>query len=162
MATSGQDGASGAGAHAQAEAVGLGPTTVVRLEGALAQEALRLLHSHTGICAEGGAGYTVGTGRCSTGCIEAMIGRNRRPAGHEQHCVGYTGMRKRPSTQASSKIRESAGHGQTSVVFGGVCHRIRPKPPMVDQRGHPCQATRRATQIFLSRNDKILTPSGLL
>ncbi len=41
MATRGQDGATGAGAHAEAEAMGLGPPTVVRLEGALAHEVLR-------------------------------------------------------------------------------------------------------------------------
>src|SRR5450759_3178603 len=40
-ATSSKDGAAGASAHAQAEAVGLGPSTVVRLEGALAHEILR-------------------------------------------------------------------------------------------------------------------------
>jgi len=37
----GEDGASGPSAHAQAEAMGLGPATVVRLEGALAHEGLR-------------------------------------------------------------------------------------------------------------------------
>ena len=42
--TGGEDGAAGAGAHAQAEAMGLVPTTVVRLERALAQ----LIHSTQG------------------------------------------------------------------------------------------------------------------
>src|SRR5918998_4515486 len=37
-ATAGDDRPAGAGAHAQPEAVGLGPATVVRLEGALAHE----------------------------------------------------------------------------------------------------------------------------
>ena len=41
MTTGGQDGATGAGAHPEAEAMGLGPAAVVRLEGALAQEVLR-------------------------------------------------------------------------------------------------------------------------
>ena len=59
MATSSQDGAPGAGTHAQAEAMGLGPATVVRLERALAHEVSPLLHSHTWICAEGGAGYKI-------------------------------------------------------------------------------------------------------
>ena len=41
MATRGQDGATGAGTHPQAEAMGLGPATVVRLKGALAHKVLR-------------------------------------------------------------------------------------------------------------------------
>jgi len=41
-ATAGKDGAAGAGTHAEPEAVGLGPTTVVRLERALAHEVLPL------------------------------------------------------------------------------------------------------------------------
>jgi len=60
MATRCQDGAAGAGAHAQAEPMGLGATTVVRLEGALAHEVSPLLHSRTWVCAEGGAGYRMG------------------------------------------------------------------------------------------------------
>ena len=44
--TGGQDRATGAGAHAQAETVGLVPTTVVRLERALAQR----IHSTQGAC----------------------------------------------------------------------------------------------------------------
>jgi hypothetical protein len=65
VATSSQNGAPGAGAHAQAEAVGLGPTAVVRLERALAHEVSPLLHSHPWICAEGDAGYKIG--RCRHG-----------------------------------------------------------------------------------------------
>jgi len=42
--------------------VGLGPSTVVRLEGALAHEVLRYCTAIRGICAEGGAGYWVGRG----------------------------------------------------------------------------------------------------
>ena len=41
MATGSKDGAAGARAHPQAEAMSFGPATVVRLEGALAHEVLR-------------------------------------------------------------------------------------------------------------------------
>jgi hypothetical protein len=41
MTAGGQDGAAGAGTHPQAEAMSLGPATVVRLESALAHEVLR-------------------------------------------------------------------------------------------------------------------------
>ena len=131
MATSSQDGAPGAGPHAQTEAVGLGPAAVVRLERALAHEVSPLLHSHAWICAEGGAGYKVG--RCRRG------DKNRTAAG----------MREWPSTQASSKVRESTGHGQTRQVWRDRGHHAQRKPPMVNQRRWPCQATRRATQFFL-------------
>jgi hypothetical protein len=59
------------------------------------------------------------------------------------------GMREWPSTQASSKVRESTGHGQTHQVRRGCGHHAQRKPPMVNQHRWPCQATRRATQFFL-------------
>ncbi len=128
MATSSQDGAAGAGPHAQAEAVGLGPASVVRLERALTHEVSPLLHSHAWICAEGGAGYKVG--RCRHGHT------NRTAAG----------MRERPSTQASSKVRESTGHGQTRQARRSRRLHAQRKPPMVNQHRWPWQARRRATQ----------------
>jgi len=98
LATRSQDGAPGAGTHAQAEAVRLGPATVVRLERALAHEVSPLLHSHACICAEGGAGY------------------KGRTVPQQADRTAATGMRKWPSTQASSKVRELTGHGQTRVA----------------------------------------------
>jgi len=116
--------------------MGLGPATVVRLERALAHEVSPLLHSHTWVCAEGGAGYKVG--RCRRR-------QTHRPA---------TGMREWPSTQASSKVRESTGHGQTRQALLGSGQHAQRKPPMVNQRRWPCQATLRATQIFLKNSTK--------
>ena len=62
------------------------------------------------------------------------------------------GMREWPSTQASSKVRESTGHGQTHQVWRGHGHHAQRKPPMVNQHRWPCQATRRATRFFLKRS----------
>src|SRR3954462_14000395 len=53
--TAGEDGAAGAGAHPQPEAVGLGPAAVVRLERALAHGVL-LLHDIGGAHPPGGGG----------------------------------------------------------------------------------------------------------
>jgi len=97
----------------------------------------------------------MGQVRCSTSRNESMIGRNRQARGHEEHCRGDTGRRKRPSTQASFKVRESKGQGQTGVVrfffseFAN-CPHIGRKRPMLDRRGQPCQATRRVRHAFLA------------
>ena len=56
MTTRGQDGATSAGAHAQAEAMGLRPTTVVGLKGALAHEILRYCTAIRRSALKGGAG----------------------------------------------------------------------------------------------------------
>ena len=77
-----------------------------------------LLHSHPGICAEGGAGYRVGRVNSFEGQRIPGFRNADRPqseaCGH-LHCVADTGMRKQPSTQASSTVREPAGHGQTHL-----------------------------------------------
>jgi hypothetical protein len=97
MTTRGQDGAAGAGAHAQAEAVGLGPTTVVRLEGALTHKVLRYC------TAIRRSALKVVRGQGGTGPLfDEMVREVDRPQsearGHERHRGGYTGMRKRPSS----------------------------------------------------------------
>lgn len=133
MATSSQDGAPGAGTHAQAEAMGLGPATIVRLERALAHEVSPLLHSHAWICAEGGAGYKIK--RCRHGDADNTA----------------AGIRKRPSTQASS---HGTGVGRARSNSSGRLserHRTCGKPPMVNQCDRPCQATRRGTRIYFLR-----------
>jgi hypothetical protein len=83
--------------------MGLGPATVVRLERALAHEVSPLLHSHTWICAEGGAGYKIE--RCR----------------HGHAGKAAVGIQKRPSTQASS-------HG-TGVGRAGSNSSASSEPP---------------------------------
>src|ERR671929_942788 len=60
-AAAGDDGAARTGAHPQPEAVGLGPTTVVRLERALAHEGL-LLTDDVGAASPGRARHAWGAG----------------------------------------------------------------------------------------------------
>ena len=115
MTTCGQDGATGAGTHPQAEAMGLGPATVVRLEGALGHEVLRYC------TAMRRSALKVVRGKNGAGPLfdesERVDDRPQSKArGHEQQCESSTGRRKRPSTQASFKVRESKGQGQTGVV----------------------------------------------
>jgi hypothetical protein len=69
--------------------VGLGPTAVVRLEGALAHEDLRCC-----------TGTSPGLVCLDENAVTVAVGRNRKPA------PGATGMRKRPSTQAGTTVRE--------------------------------------------------------
>jgi len=132
VATSSQDGAAGAGTHAQTEAVGLGPATVVRLERALAHEVSPLLHSHAWICAEGGAGYKVG--RC----------RHGQTTGLPQACESGRQHRPRP------RYVNRQGTVKLIRLVETVGQHTQRKPPMVNQHRWPCQATRRATQIFLN------------
>jgi len=123
--------------------VGLGPSTVVRLEGALAHEVLRYCTAIRGSVLKvvRGTGWdesTDATGQLIRGAksptaYETLIGHNRKPAATKSW-VGYTGMRKQPSTQAPFKVREPVGHGQTRVVCPRLDHPIQRKPPMVVRR----------------------------
>jgi len=123
--------------------VGLGPSTVVRLEGALTHEVLRYCTAIRGSVLKvvRGTGWdesTDATGQLIRGAksptaFETLIGHNRKPAATKSW-VGYTGMRKQPSTQAPSKVREPVGHGQTRVVCPTLGHPIQRKPPMVVRR----------------------------
>jgi hypothetical protein len=143
LATSSQDGAPGAGTHAQAEAMGLGPAAVVRLERALAHEVSPLLHSHTWICAEGGAG---------TRSNDAVTGMQaNRPQAYK------SGRQHRPRPT----VREWAGQGQTRQPGRSRRHQTRRKRPMVNPCGRPSQATRRGTRIFLRIDDEFSDPSRL-
>jgi hypothetical protein len=83
--------------------VGLGPATVVRLEGALA-------HGNLHCCAD----EVPELMWLDESAGPAVTGRNRKPAPEG------TGMRKRPSAQAPTTVREQAGQGQTAA---------RPVPP---------------------------------
>jgi hypothetical protein len=104
--------------------MGLGASTVVRLEGALAHEVLRYCTAIRGSCAEvvrvqrraEGCRWCDGSGDPSAGWITTLIGCNRKPA-TPQCCREDTGRRKQPSTQAWSTVREPAGQGQTRGVL---------------------------------------------
>lgn len=91
-----EDRTSGAGRHPQTEAVGLGPPTVVRLEGALAHDVLRLSRSLEPIEVgrppqRGGTRHV----RPSTSLVTA-----RGPDGLA--CGSVTGMRHRPGWKTKS------------------------------------------------------------
>ena len=154
MATRGQDGAAGAGTHAQAEAMGLGPTAVVRLEGALAHEVLRyctairrsVLKVVRGSRWDGSARWT--------GCFKEMIGRNRRPAATNNAGV---------VTRAGENGRQHRSRSR----YGSGCRTVKlvpsPEPaerPMLACRAWRCQATRRATHIFLTISDRFMRGPG--
>jgi len=106
--------------------VGLGPTTVVRLEGALAHEVLRYCTAIRGSVLRVVRGTRWDESTDSTGWTESSWGVDRPQSearGHVtavENCHGNTGMRKRPSTQAWTKIREPVRHGQTHVIL--PCH----------------------------------------
>ena len=100
-----QDGAARTGPHPQAEAVGLGPATVVRLESTLAHEVLRYWSGPVGPLSAGGR----------------PNGRNRKPAprpapGGSDHGVSRACENGR---QACAKVREREPHGQTSPSGNG-------------------------------------------
>jgi len=78
VATSGQDGTARAGAHAKAEAMGLGPTTVVRLEGALAHE-FSVTAQPSGGSVLKVVRYTVGRVRCSMRALDPIVRGEDRP-----------------------------------------------------------------------------------
>ena len=98
--------------------MGLGPSTVVRLESALTHEVLRYCTAIRGSVLKvvRGTGWDESTdatrqlirGAKSPTAFETLIGHNRKPA-TTTSWVGYTGMRKQPSTQAPSKVREPVG-----------------------------------------------------
>src|SRR4051794_28140136 len=83
--TAGDDRPARAGAHPQPEAVGLGPTTVVRLERALAHEVLPL-HDIGG---RAPAGRPARSGTGGGGCY-------RTPGPPEAGCCGTTGTHGQP------------------------------------------------------------------
>jgi hypothetical protein len=104
--------------------MGLGPPTVVRLEGALAHEVLRyctaIWVSVLKVVRGTGRDESTGaTGPYFPAAFETLIGHNRKPA-TTKYLGERTGRRKRPSTQACSNVREPAGHGQTHAVL--PCH----------------------------------------
>ena len=135
MAASCKDGAPGAGTHAQAEAMGLGPATVVRLERALAHEVLRYC------TAMRGSVLKVVRGTRSDGAATGM------QHGPQEACE--SGRQHRPPSRYGSR----QGTVKLVRVAEAFAKRNQRKPPMVDQRDHPCQATRRPSRIFLRNKD---------
>ena len=104
-----EDRAAGAGAHPQAEAVGLGPPTVVRLERALA---------HAWAPGLGGAGRAA---RSTAG------GRGARPPADAHECVA--GMRQRPSDRDRPTVRSRPPAVKPSRPAPGRTNRHRRTSP---------------------------------
>lgn len=95
-----QDGATRTGAHAQAEAVGLGPTTVVRLESTLAHEDLRYWSGPGGLLSAWAPVRPQSEARAST------------TGGTHRGSRGVTGMRKRPTGLVKGTRARRAGSNQ--------------------------------------------------
>ena len=111
-AASRQDGATRTGPHPQAEAVGLGPTTVVRLESTLAHEVLRYWSGPVGPLSAGGR----------------RGGRNRKPAPRPAPDRSSHGVSRacENGRQACSKVREREPQGKPAhQVSSG---RAKPRP----------------------------------
>ena len=118
-ATSGQDRSPGTGTHAQTEAVSLGPTTVVRLEGALTHEVLRYCTAIRGSVLRVVRVQKGRVNRCA-GVIRDVDQPGSETAARQNYlklCTEDTGMRERPSTQAPTTVREPLG----TVKLVSVC-----------------------------------------
>ena len=128
-AAGGQDGAAGAGAHAQAEAVRLGAATVVRLEGALAHEILLRLGARISVWLPGGAGG----GRCdrnrqTRGSPRASACRSRGQ-GYAKEVQTALGQR---YGSAGGKVKpEEAGRQKENTRSSDVSARMQAHTPGV-------------------------------
>ena len=117
LATTGrEDGATGAGPHAQAETMGLGPAAVVGLEGALAHEVLRWVGwsvSSQPPAPRRGGGRDRGRLQAEARPSSRTRSRARRhaPPGSRAPTPGG-GQAKQPRQQARTTIRERRGGGR--------------------------------------------------
>ena len=159
MATGGKNGTAGAGAHPQAEAMGLGPASVVRLEGALAHEVLRYCTAIRAVCAEGGAGQRMRQVRCSTSRSESMIGRNRRPAATNNSVkaprAGENGRQHRP------RSRYGSGYGTVKLGRRAISRATSENVLCWTDAATLVRATRRTAANFLEITARFMTQSGL-
>ena len=107
-AASREDGATGAGPHAQAEAVGLGPATVVRLESTLAHECLRNWSGPVGLSTLVVVRWLAAAvaRRASAAIGNPRGGARREPPPGSRACEN--------GRQAASTVRERTVQGQTS------------------------------------------------
>ena len=123
--TGGQDGATGAGAHPQAEPVGLVPAPVVRLERALAQR----IHS-----TRGGWCNSPVTGSCRARLIASWVGGQLAPLAHETTCGIALSW-----TCGTGRRRCRPANGTRCAITGS----IRPQRGRVTRRTVCSAATRR-------------------
>ena len=159
-----EDRATGAGAHAQAEAVGLGPPTVVRLERALAHRSAPNGGASGPGQAWGPAIRSVARcGACGRGAVRAATRAGRPPpdAGAPRGAPACGGGRRRTARARDvgpSTVRGVAREGQTATASRdrAICVRGR-EPPILpterrtaagqrhaDRPGSPWQTPRRA------------------
>ena len=121
-ATGREDRAAGAGAHAQPEAVRLGPTAVVRLEGALAHGRLRRV-GPADLARRGDRRTGRGAGRrCAAAPVAPPDDRRPQDAGDRRGA----GMRRRPPSALERAPRPS--------TVRVAARRVKPRP------GTPCDA----------------------
>jgi hypothetical protein len=156
VATGGKDGTAGASAHPQAEAMGLGPAAVVRLEGALAHEVLRYCTAIRAVCAEGGAGQRMRQVRCSTSRSESMIGRNRRPAATNNSVkvprAGENGRQHRP------RSRYGSGYGTVKLGRCAISH-ATVKTSYPGPARPPCQGRHAVQRVIFWESPLDSSPS---
>jgi hypothetical protein len=129
VATSGQYGAARAGAHAQAEAVGLGPTTVVRLERALAHEVLRYCTAIRGSVLTSGAGTRwSGAAARRERPTRSFEGENRPSSQNLRHETTSVLMHGQPKTALNTGLHQGTGvsraRSNSSDLSMPLCHRL--------------------------------------
>ena len=145
--------------------MGLGPSTVVRLEGALTHEVLRYCTAIRGsvLRVVRGTGWdesTDATGQLTRGAksptaFETLIGHNRKPAatkswvrhGHAKTALNTGSVQGTGASRARSNscgLPDAGPPNPTKTAYGGA-------------QGYPCQATRRLASDFVSMNTTIWT-----
>jgi hypothetical protein len=151
VATGCKDGPAGASAHAQAEPVGLGPTTVVRLEGALAHEVLRyctavLLCAEKWLWVRGGAGPL----------LDGVVRDDDQPQS-EARATPNTAQRWRDTRagengrQYNSQARYGSQWARVKLVpYAGCLAVTGKKKPMLPLASWPCQDDTPSHTFFLS------------
>jgi len=126
--------------------MGLGPTTVVGLEGALTHEVLRYCTAIRGSVLKvvRGTGWDESThsrGKESP-AFETLIGHNRKPA------ATFTAWQTRacensPQHRLPPRYGSQQGTVKLTWVVSTLRHRNGRKQPMVVRREYTCQTTRR-------------------
>jgi hypothetical protein len=145
--------------------VGLGPSTVVRLEGALTHEVLRYCTAIRGSVLKvvRGTGWNESTdatgqlirGAKSPTAFETLIGHNRKPAtttscvrhGHAKTALNTGSVQGTGASGARSNscgLPDAGPPNPAKTAYGGA-------------QGYPCQATRRLASDSVSMNTKIWT-----
>jgi hypothetical protein len=139
--------------------VGLGPSTVVRLERALAHEILRYCTAIRGSVLKVVRVQVRGTTTGRVNWFTMSIGHDRKPM--STHGAKTACIHGHAKTALNTGLVQTYGSQRCPVklvLFApALHHRMREKHSMVVRRDYLCQATRRPTPGFVSMNTTILT-----